>query len=387
MARQKRQKLKARADGRFVCYYKGKAFYGSTSDEALSKREAYKQAVDLHRQDLGAYTVAEYVNKWLPLYKADVSDKTYRDYAKQLEVMVQAIGWMPLDAVRPDHAQEVYTHYLEYSASTIKRARMLYTDVFDSAVDNGYAMSNPFRSKNAKPPKGYKGTHRQITEEERQAIIISEDPFRPALMTMLYAGLRRGEVLALDVDRDVDLDAKTLHVQYAVRFDSNQPILADPKTEAGERVIDIPDILVEELRGHHGLLCTRRKKGHEGELMSESSFKSAWASFKLSVEARWNDCAQKRWYGERREDRGVDLPEWKEFTVRPHDLRHSYATMLRNAGVDLHQTIAYMGHADEKMVLEIYDHLDEERRKKSVDLIRNYLLNGQNNGQSPDGHR
>lgn len=384
MPRQKRQKLKPRSDGRFVCYYKEKAFYGSTSDEALAKREIYKQQIRLHQQNAGLYTVGEYANQWLPLYKADCSDKTYRDYAKQLETMVETIGDLPLDAVRPDHVQEVYARYKAYSASTIKRARMLYIDMFDAAVDNGYALSNPFRSRSVKPPKGYSGTHRLITEAEREAIIISTDPFRPAMMVMLYAGLRRGEALALDLDRDVDLDAKTIHVRYAVRFDSNQPILADPKTEAGERIIDIPEILVDALRNRHGLLCPRRTRGREQDLMSESAFKSAWAAFGHSVEARWNGCAQERWYGHRNEDLGRDLPDWIRWTVRPHDLRISYCTMLRDAGVDLHQAMEYMGHADEKMILEVYDRLTDQRRQKSIRQIEKHLLNGQTDGQAED---
>lgn len=62
-------------------------------------------------------------------------------------------------------------------------------------------------------------------------------------MVMLYAGLRRGEVLALDLDRDVDYFNHCIYVREAVRFDSNQPIITDPKTSAGVRTVPMVSVL------------------------------------------------------------------------------------------------------------------------------------------------
>ena len=116
---------------------------------------------------------------------------------------------------------------------------MLFVDLFDAALENDLVKKNPFRSKKAQPDKAEEGTHREITAEERQLILETEHSFRPAVMVMLYAGLRRGEALALNLDEDVDFDKNLIFVRNAVRFDSNQPILADPKTEAGEREVGL----------------------------------------------------------------------------------------------------------------------------------------------------
>ena len=48
-------------------------------------------------------------------------------------------------------------------------------------------------------------------------------------------------------------------------------------------------------------------------------------------------------------------------SVRCHDLRHSYCTWLRDSGIDMHQAIIWMGHADEKMILRVYDHPGTDR--------------------------
>ena len=42
----------------------------------------------------------------------------------------------------------------------------------------------------------------------------------------------------------------------------------------------------------------------------------------------------------------------------------------------------WLGHADEKMILHIYDHLSEERAKNSVDQVEKMLLNSQTDSQT-----
>ena len=81
---------------------------------------------------------------------------------------------------------------------------------------------------------------------------------------------------ALNIDEDVDFEHHVIHVHHAIHYESNQPILGDPKTEAGEREIPLLSILENELRGLHGLLAPACKNGG---LMSESAFSSAWNSY------------------------------------------------------------------------------------------------------------
>ena len=83
--------------------------------------------------------------------------------------------------------------------------------------------------------------------------------------------------------------------------------------------------------------------------------------------------------GKEEEAKLYDLPAWKTLDIRPHDLRHTYCTMLRDAGVDIKQAMIWLGHADEKMILRIYDHVRENRTKNSVKLVEK-SLNGMQNG-------
>lgn len=398
-----RQTLKRRADGRYRCKYKERYFYGETQAEALQAREEYKrwEAAGLK----AAPTVRTYAAEWLPIHKGTVISKTYNDYASQVDALIDILGDMRLDEVKPSDIKRVYTmHYNGYSASTIKRARMLYDGIFDSAVADGYIRINPCKSDTAKPHKGTEGSHRAITTEERKLIHEVQHPFRAAIMTMLYAGLRRGEVLALH-SSDLDFNRKTIYVHQAIRYDSNQPILTTPKTDAGTRIVPMFNPLPEELKDINGLVASNKDQA----IMSDSSFSSAWKSYITTVECHINGVNQKRWYGltvadreknpakysqiirlkksgKEKEADELRLSDWKSFLVRPHDLRHSFCTMLRDAGVDIKQAMQWMGHEDEKMILKIYDHLSDERRQKSVEQVEKMLERGQMGGQGQERH-
>lgn len=378
-----RQSLKKRADGRYRVKYQDRYFYGKTQAEAIRAREEYKQA---QRDGLQAHcpTVSAYAVEWLPAHKKTVSVKCYNDYAKQLESLCSIIGTLPLNIVTPTDIKRVYSEKYEgYSNYTIKRAKMIFTAMLDSAVADGYIRVNPCRAKTARPHKGEEGSHRELTAEEDALLFAVDHPLRPAVMLMRYAGLRRGEALALNVTRDIDYNKNEIHVRRAVTYLSNQPIIKKPKTDAGTRTVPLFDVLRREIEGIDGFIAKSKKRNG---IMSESAFRSAWASYIHAVECHINGYTQKRWYGNTREDKAIieaggELPSWKTFDIRPHDLRHSFCTMLRDAGVDMHLTMEWMGHGDEKMILRIYDHVNKDRRQKAVKSVEKIMLGGQNGGQ------
>jgi integrase len=87
---------------------------------------------------------------------------------------------------------------------------------------------------------------------------------------------------------------------------------------------------------------------------------------------------QRRWYGRTREHKAIlaaggKLPPWIPFTVTPYDLRHSFATMLRDMKppVELHTVIKWMGHADATMLLHIYDSVTDSRDASESERVKN----------------
>lgn len=378
-----RQSLKKRADGRYRVKYLDRYFYGKTQAEAIRAREEYKQA---QRDGLQAHcpSVSAYALEWLPAHKKTVAVRTYNAYAGHLDTLCAMYGGYLLSQITPTMIKNIYSEkYVGKSDSHIKKAKMIFAAMFDSAVADGYIRSNPARDKTAKPHKGTEGSHRALTPDEDAILLALDHPFRPVVMLMRYAGLRRGEALALNVSKDVDFDARTVTIKNAVMYISNQPIVKTPKTDAGIRTVPLFDILAAELSGIEGYAAISKRAGG---VMSESAFKSAWASYIRAAERMINNCDQYRWYGKTKNDKkliadGHELPPWKTFDIRPHDLRHSFCTMLRDAGVDMHLAIEWMGHEDEKMILEVYDHVSEDRRKKAIEMVERTMRRGQNGGQ------
>lgn len=395
-------KAKPRSDHRYCRRYKGKFFYGRTLAEAEKKRDEYKYRCEHGIDEIRNITVFDFVQEWLPVAKASVSPKCYNDYATQLEALTAVCGDKNMNAVTPNDILKVWTHYLGYSDSTIHRARMLYRSLFAAGIENGYCRSNPVAKDSAKPHKGTSGTHRAIEPWEMEVIETFPHRMQAAAMLMLYAGLRRGEMLAFSGS---DVVKNQIRVSQAVRFESNQPILSDPKTEAGKRQIPVFDPLRPFVKDLEGYILTDQ----DGRLCSETAFKNAWADWKRAIECHLNGCAQKRWYfiakeyrardprrydqiqrllaaGKKQEADALRLMDWKEWTVRPHDLRHSFCVMLRDAGVDLKLAIRWMGHADEKMILRIYDHVSELRVRAAIRNINGMAATKRkSDGSQPGG--
>ena len=378
-----RASLKQRPDGRYKCKYKNQCFYGPTQTEAYKKRDQYKRDLEngLRAKESGL-TVSEYANRWIVVHKAEVSLKTYNAHARYLNFLCREIGDKRMRDVVLSDIQAIYNSRIGYSKYEIAHFTQTIRAIFRTALIDHVILDDPTRA--AKVPKGYAGTHRALESWERDVVYqmyAGGHRLGLACMVMLYAGLRRGEVLALDIDRDVDFEARLIHVRYAVHYNSNQPILGSPKTEAGERDVPLVDILANALRGKHGLIA----KGSSDTLMTQTTFSRAWENYITQAEARLNGVKQKRWYGKTREQRALpNLPPWKEFNIRTHDFRHSYCTMLYEFGIDIKSAQKWMGHADESMTRQIYTHLSEKQEQEAIrKLTEGMAMNGgQNGGQS-----
>ena len=107
------------------------------------------------------------------------------------------------------------------------------------------ATKNPFRSTVVKAPKGTAASHRAITDEERRLIETVPHRMQKAAMIMLYAGLRRGELLALEYD---DVENDVISVDKAVSFVGTKPVVKDPKTESSVRRVPLLEPLKNILK-------------------------------------------------------------------------------------------------------------------------------------------
>ena len=376
-------KLTKRKDGYYCAWYKGKQFLGKTEQEAKQKRDRYKTECEFGIQHQEFITVFDLARSWLPVAKASASKTTYNLYATIMEKMVEVIGDKYVSAVTPADIKNVWTQFVGLSQSYINKASFLYKSFFQFAMENRYCSFNPAISLSAKPHKGTKGTHRQLTKNEIHLIETVPRRVRAAAMFMLKAGLRRGEVLALQKS---DIHDGKIWVTKAVKFANNRPVDGDTKTESSERAVPLfPQLLpiVETIENYV-------LPDENGELCSETAFVRAWESY-LSDLSAYENGIQKRWYHRTKEwkeehpqeyirylelkakdkDKAEEyrLTGWKEISFRPHDLRHTFCTVARDKGIDINTVRSWLGHSSERMILQIYDHISEDREDRMISIM------------------
>lgn len=385
MPREKKNKI--RKDKRYCRKYHGIAFYSRISDEdAKAKRDEYKQ------QEQAGFirqmTVEGYAIPWLKRAYPTGADISYVKLAIHLQHLIDAIGKKKMSEVKPSDIKEIYSgHYKNLSNSYIRAAKQLYCLLFDSAVADGICRSNPARDKTSKPHKGKKVKERKLTDKERWYVehLCTDHRTYPAVMTMLYAGIRPQEMKALNIDRDVDFEKDTITIRETAHINGQAyEYTEEGKTEYSNRVIPLFKPLKDALKDKHGYLITSA----HGERVTIQTWKTAWESYLFNMETAINGI-QKRWYGKTKEQKKLadegKLPAWIEFDIVPYSLRHAFCRFCRDSGVELNTCRKWMGHADTKMILKVYDEVSEDRSEENRKLVEKRLIGVQNGVQSQNG--
>ena len=337
-------RLKKRADGYYCAWYMGKQFVARTEKEAIRKRDDYRYECEHGIERPKPMRVFEFAEKWLSTTKANVQDRTYNDYARHLERLTDVCGDKLLSAVTPMDIATVWKNCAGLSDSLIKKCKFLYVSMFRAAMENGYCRYNPAESSSAKPHKGTTGTyeHRCLTDEEIDLILNTDHPFRHGVMFMLYAGLRRGELIPLT---KADIREGRIHINKGVSYQVNQPVMTRTKNASSRRSIplfqplqaiydDLPDIGYI-LPGSRAKMCTK------------TVFNRTWRNYLESLST------------------AAGHPVF----FRPHDCRVTFITNCRDHGVDIHTCMDWCGHTTEKMILQVYDRTSPARELVEVNKL------------------
>lgn len=378
---------KKRKDGRYAVYRDRKPFYGNTIAEAEAARRAYdlQKAQGLNVEKQGIH-VSQYAEEWLPVHRSRSCESSYTLYGKILDQFVLFTRDARMADIKKTTIIAFYNTLDGFSQSYINKYKATIHGLFSSAKEDGIIQRDP--TADAQTPEGTTGTyeHRPLEPWERALVHQMVDyeykvkgvtrhghPFSVAAMVMLYQGLRREEVLALDVDRDVDFENNRLYVREALSYSNTiRGQLKDPKTNKGIRSMPLfaPTRMV--LKGKHGKIV----KAATASQMTLSAFNRMWESYKLHMGFLHNGF-RPRWDKD---------GKFEPITIRTHDFRHSFCTMICEAGVDIKTAMAWMGHSDEKMIRQIYDHLTARRlqiaEQNTAKEIEKLMLNSQNDIQN-----
>lgn len=279
------------------------------------------------------------------------------------DIEVKKLNMVHLQTILNDMAANEDKKYSKKSMSNVKAAAVAIAEL---AVDSSYLNRNPF--KKAKVPKSLKEDKpRQPLTDVQQDAITTYTAHRMAIpaLIMYYCGLRRGEMLAL-VWGDFDFKANTISITKSISFEvkTGKPIGKKPKSRASIRTVRIPSCFVPQLKAARAtakstIVCpAKRTSGY----MSLQAYQRAWESYMQYL----NACSEI-------EDSSGKLKMVGFTPFTAHQLRHTYATMLFTAGVDVLTARYLLGHEDIETTLKIYTHLTDEKRDKSITALNDYF--------------
>lgn len=362
---------------------KCKVVYGKTQTEANEKAQELKTAlgkgIDVAPDMV---TFSDWADRWINMKKPEVTAGRAVTYGCNIKHLKAAFGWMDIKKVRPIDVQDAIIQLSQRNPNTGKPTakktlsgiKSTASQIFQLAIDNRVMDYNPVRSAKI-PIKETPITRRALTSVEQKWITDTPHRAQLAAMIMMYAGLRRGELIALTWG-DVDFNGCTIKVDKSVEIVGGKMIINNrAKTPAGMRTISVPIRLIDFLRSQCResiYVCV----GARGNMHTESSWRRMWDSYLTDLNIKYGDFSP----FEKRPKSKFD-PDGVPFVIpniTPHWLRHTFCTLLYFAGVDILTAKVQMGHRDIQTTLDIYTHLDAHHKHKEIDKLNAYLGDSSN---------
>lgn len=331
-------------------------------------------------------TLREAANEWLEGVKAgtirnrsgdEFKPSTLHGYEHSLNLRIlPRLGAARLSDITRNDLQDLVDRMLgdRLDASTIRNALMPLRAIFGRAVKRGDIAVNPTSQLDLPAVRGRRD---RIVGPTEAAELLEQLPIeeRAVWATALYAGLRRGELLALRWD-DVDLAAGVIRVERS--YDPRSGRTVAPKSRAGTRRVPILAVLRDHLDEH------KLRASDTSDLVFGRADGRPFNHSTVIVRA---SAAWKAAVIEKAREAGAADAEIAAMKAAPfdaltlHEARHSFASMMIAAGVGAKPLSTYMGHSSISITLDRYGHLmpgSEEEASRQADA---YLARADTKGR------
>ena len=326
---------------------KRKWFKGGTKKDAQKtlNDKLYEIGQGTYRE-LTKATFKDFSGVWLSSYASPgVKPSTLAGYKRIIEKLLQpAFGHYQMTDIMTGHLQAFIADRLKsVSAKTATNEIVVIKEMFKHALRWGYLKLNP--AEYLERPRITKPEIEVLSPAEISALLEkASGHYRTAFLTDFLTGMRAGELWGLQWG-DIDWNSKRIHVRRSLWKGSFQT----PKSKTSNRQIDIPDMLIQELKKWK-LACPV----NEHDLVFPSA----------EGRPSQHDNVVKRHYNPALRNAGLRQ-------VSFHSLRHSNASMRIQAGQNIKYIQSQMGHASINITLDIYGHLfnDANFNRQQVELL------------------
>ena len=339
-----------------------------------TKASAHKRLAELlvtiqegiYVRQLKQLTVGSWLQRWLNGHAvSNLSPKTAESYEQELSHYVTPnLGGIRLNELRPHHIQDYIVKALtegrRHRVSGLSRRSVQYhyrilSKALDDAIKLGLIVVNPCKA--VSPPRPVHKDVPALDADDLYRLLgaIRDSSYYLFYHTLLFTGLRRGELLALQW-QDLDLDLACIYVAHTLhKLDDGSIIIKEPKTSRGRRHVDLPPSLAMLLRQYK----VEREAEHTimGKALTEDDF-----VFSHMDGTPLNPNTVSHTFTKMVARAG--LPH-----LRLHDLRHIHATMLLKAGIHPRIVQERLGHSSIATTLDIYSHTVPGLQKAAAERL------------------
>ena len=343
-----------------------RSIYGDTQAAVRKQMTAILREIDRGTyQKPSKITVSSWLEEWLATYCANkVKDSTFRSYGMSIKTHINpAIGAIELQAVRGMHIQKLYNRMIDNGRSpkTVKNIAAILHKAFSVAIKQGLIFGNPCDG--AEIPKVIQKEIAPLRDEEIPKFIAAIDghPMGNAYALCLFAGLREGECMGLSW-KQVDFKNGRITINQQLqkeKIKGGKYYIASTTKNSKPRTIEPPAIAFDYLRAE-------RARQFENQLRAGE----VWSNpddlvFTNEVGSHY---AISTFYNHfKRIAASIGRPD-----ARPHDLRHTAATVAIASGADIKSVQDLMGHATASFTLNVYAHTSDKMRKDTADRMQSY---------------
>ena len=359
-----RQRADGRWEGRYVIGYDDKGYPKTKNVLAKTKRECAEKLQKL-KEELGGIKsdkvkpdmrFGDWLEYWYETHsKPKIRPTTQLGYESRIRLhIVPEIGNIPLNKLTQNDLQQFYARLKKNGRKTLterfgeglsdRMVRMCHATcrtALEKAVQEGLIRTNPAIGCKLPPKKAREMQVLDRDELQRFLIQAKAEGYYELFLLDLSTGLRRGELMALQWD-DLNFETGVLNVNKQVYQVNGELQFSEPKTKNSIRKIVLPPSVVEVLR-----------------------------EYKKTVNSRWmfpspvkEDCPITPGVVRHRLQLILEHARCKH--VRFHDLRHTFATLALQNGMDVKTLSAMLGHVSAATTLDIYTHITDDMQRTAA---------------------
>ena len=368
-----RQRKDGRWEGRVVIGYDEKGLPRTKNVLAKTKRECQEKLKQLRETVTGPRTekvrpempFGEWLDFWYQNYvKPQIRPTTQANYeAKIYQHIIPELGKIPLNQLAQKDLQQFYARMKTggrlirteqfgkgLSDSMVRGLHAACRSALEKAVQEELIRTNPAVGCKLPPKRGREMQVLGREELQRFLIQAQAEGYFELFLLDLCTGLRRGELLALQRD-DLDFKTGALTVNKQVYEVKGQLQVSAPKTKASIRRLVLPPGVVEVLRAYQETVDSRwmfPSPAKEDAPMTPGAVRR-----RLQIILERAGCKR----------------------IRFHDLRHTFATLSLENGMDVKTLSAMLGHVSAATTLDIYTHVTGDMQTEAAAKIDRGLGN------------